>query len=472
MTLSTLVYMLPWQFAQFSLGTQAAAVFATYSLGFLPRSKLVGYISAQTASLAICFVLMFANRMLMTSFFASLLVAVWLIISAELSAEFLLLLSFGKQQQPPKNHHSSNAFEIVRTAIRRVLSLLLLMYLVKRHILSVLFAHRDDSHIWDILRSKFDSSFFTFDTRLYTCAAEFDFLDARTILNVSYTLLLPLAVLNVAFYSLIILRRVFITTRADRELDPGDDEVSKEACIMFNIFQLLAFSLMAGLIMRLKLFWTPHLCIFVSYFGNRFEPHNLIFRLIGCVQSRLLAYSKQTSKCWFIAILISLMAYAGIANISQQMSRVGEFNDPTEEALMNWISASTRKTDVFAGNMAVMANIKLSTNRPVTNHPHYEDEALRNRTMHLYSYMYGYHDVSELHSLLKNELRANYVLIENMFCLSHQPGRPECAMAVLAHISFERTRGRKACQVMLENGAKGYFKRAFSEKHLHVFKVL
>ena len=42
--------------------------------------------------------------------------------------------------------------------------------------------------------------------------------------------------------------------------------------------------------------------------------------------------------------------------------------------------SSTPKTSVFTGSMQLMAAVKLSTERAITNHPHYENKFLRQRT--------------------------------------------------------------------------------------------
>lgn len=43
-------------------------------------------------------------------------------------------------------------------------------------------------------------------------------------------------------------------------------------------------------------------------------------------------------------------------------------------------STKTPKQAVFAGSMQLLAGIKLCTGRVLTNHPHYEDKDLRERT--------------------------------------------------------------------------------------------
>ena len=61
-----------------------------------------------------------------------------------------------------------------------------------------------------------------------------------------------------------------------------------------------------------------------------------------------------------------------------------EFYDPDTVQLMEWISQNTRMDAAFTGSMQLLAGVKLCTHRHITNHPHFEDKWLRERTKRLY----------------------------------------------------------------------------------------
>lgn len=187
MTVATILYLLPWQFSQFSLATQAISLFLTYSLGFISKTKLVAYMKTQSFALLITWTLMFANRMLITSLFFSLLCAMWII----LLLDYLTNLKWQK----------SLKHKICKVLIANIL-IVFLSVLCKKFILQFIVTE-DDSHIWDILKSKFNRSFNTFDTRLYTCAREFDFIERETFTKLFVTNLLPAAVVNFLLYGII-----------------------------------------------------------------------------------------------------------------------------------------------------------------------------------------------------------------------------------------------------------------------------
>lgn len=348
--------------------------------------------------------------------------------------------------------------------------LVILMFIFKKYILNFFLQQEDDSHIWDILKSKFDPKFHTFDTRLYTCAREFDFLELQTIFNLASTLLLPIALANFIFYLFLTIKK-FIC---------NESITSQDTLILYNMFQLISFSIISFLIMRLKLFWTPHLCIFASFIANSNSDYNLIEFLSSLIDklksllNKKLNKSNCNSKYLLIMLLIALMSYRGIGNLYQQHSIEGEYNDYTQESMMNWINKNTGLNDAFVGSMPLMANVKLSTNRPIVNHPHYEDVGLRNRIKNIYSHIYGFRPVKELYDSLKYEYKANYLVIEKHYCLSGPPGKPECAMSQISHLSMDRTTNRQACDVIInqiENSNK-YFLKVFNHAYIFIFKIL
>ena len=307
--LATVCFILTWQFAQFSLATQLMSLFATYSLGFLTKQKFVSILISHSVSLLICYALMFANRMLITSLYASLLVSLWLLLSFESIIKFKI---------------NSILFKILIT-LSRVLVLIALLFVFKNYVLKLALQNfEDDSHIWDILKSKFNNNLHTFDTRLYTCAKEFDFLEWETLIKLSKTLLLPLSILILIYYGIRYLH--FYFTNLNNENDP---------LIVYNMFQLVAYALMAFMIMRLKLFWVPHLCIFAS--------------LLGSVDFTSIKLSNKT-KLSMLIVLIAIMSYQGVQNLKEQHNIEGEYSDYALEQVMNWINKNTKLNDSFAGN--------------------------------------------------------------------------------------------------------------------------
>lgn len=172
--------------------------------------------------------------------------------------------------------------------------------------------------------------------------------------------------------------------------------------------------------------------------------------------------------------VIAVMSFQGIENIKEQYKIQGEYSDYTMERIMNWINTNTRVDDAFVGAMPTMANIKLSTDRPIINHPHYEDVDLRERTKNIYSHLYGFRPVEELHSLLKTKYKAKYLVLEMHYCRGSPPGKPECSMPNIAHLHLNKTSNRQSCDRILDQDdfSKKYFLKVFSAAHINIFKVI
>ncbi|PWA17319.1 hypothetical protein CCH79_00014409 [Gambusia affinis] len=81
----------------------------------------------------------------------------------------------------------------------------------------------------------------------------------------------------------------------------------------------------------------------------------------------------------------------------------------------------TPKQAVFAGSMQLLAGIKLCTGRVLTNHPHYEDKDLRERTRQVYQ-VYARRSPEEVYDILR-AVGADYVVLENSICYERRHRR-------------------------------------------------
>lgn len=64
-------------------------------------------------------------------------------------------------------------------------------------------------------------------------------------------------------------------------------------------------------------------------------------------------------------------------NYKNERLYTGEYSNVDQEDLLEWIQTKTPKTASFAGKMSLMANIMLSTRRPVVNNPYYESKEMQ-----------------------------------------------------------------------------------------------
>uniref|UniRef100_A0AAQ5YJK4 Dpy-19-like 1, like (H. sapiens) n=1 Tax=Amphiprion ocellaris TaxID=80972 RepID=A0AAQ5YJK4_AMPOC len=419
--ISNLCFMLPWQFAQFVLLTQVASLFASYILGYLAAAKMQSILVTHMITLGVCFILMFGNSMLLTSFYASSLVSIWFCVPVSLPmfASFFLLQ--------------------VMQGLAWVGSTVLLKFL-----LSTILGASDDAHISGLIKSKF-TSYNDFHTLMYTCAAEFDFMELETPLRYLKTLLLPINVLVVALIVLLYFLCAFLSV-----LIRSVEHVCLQ--LVYHSLQLVAFAVLAILIMRLKLFLTPHMCIMASLICSR-----QLFSWIGE------KFKHQVT----VVVIMAIMAVQGVANLQAQWAIIGEFSNLPQEELLDWIQDNTRPNAVFAGAMPTMASVKLSTGRPIVNHPHYEDAGLRDRTKLVYSMYSRMSGETVKKNLMK--LGVDFFVLEDSWCTRRT--RPGCSMPEIWDIEDPQNVGKIPLCTHMSRNSRPHFTTVFSNDIYKVLKV-
>uniref|UniRef100_A0A9J8D8N0 Dpy-19-like 1, like (H. sapiens) n=2 Tax=Cyprinus carpio TaxID=7962 RepID=A0A9J8D8N0_CYPCA len=394
--ISNIFFMLPWQFAQFVLLTQVASLFASYILGYLSPAKMQSVLVTHMISLAVCFLLMFGNSMLLTSFYASSLVSIW-----------------------------------VMQCLAWVVSTVILKFM-----LSVIFGASDDAHISSLIKSKF-TSYKDFDTMMYTCAAEFDFIETETLIRYIKTMLLPINVLILQLFKFILFSLIYTLY------------IIKKENLMKNL-QLVAFAVLAVLIMRLKLFLTPHMCIMSCLICSR--------QLFGWVGGK---FKLQLT----VVGILSIMAVQGIANLQSQWGIIGEFSNFPQEELLEWVKDNTSPNAVFAGAMPTMASVKLSTGRAIVNHPHYEDAGLRERTKMVYA-MYSRKPAEVVkQNLIK--LQVDFFILEDSWCTRRS--KPGCSMPEIWDVEDAQNAGKVPLCTLMWRDSRPHFSTVF---HNNIYKVL
>ncbi|KAK2845135.1 hypothetical protein Q5P01_011794 [Channa striata] len=437
--ISNLCFMLPWQFAQFVLLTQVASLFASYILGYLGAAKMQSILVTHMVALGVCFLLMFGNSMLLTSFYASSLISIWAIIA--------LRDRFAQVFKP-------GIILWVMQGLAWVGATVLLKFL-----LSTVLGASDDAHISALIKSKF-TNYKDFHTLMYTCAAEFDFMELETPVRYLKTLLLPTSMVVVALIAGKTLQDIVrvlrdggkASVRADGDDEASGSEVAAKGELVYHSLQLVAFAVLAILIMRLKLFLTPHMCLMASLICSK--------QLFGWIGDK---FKHQIA----VFAVMAVMAINGVANLQSQWSIIGEFSNLPQEELLSWIQDNTRSDSVFAGAMPTMASVKLSTGRPIVNHPHYEDAGLRERTKLVYS-MYSRMSGEKVKKNLMT-LGVDFFILEDSWCTRRT--RPGCSMPEIWDIEDPHNLGKIPLCSHMSRNSRPHFTTVFSNDVYKVLKV-
>ncbi|XP_073989124.1 protein C-mannosyl-transferase DPY19L1 isoform X2 [Rhodnius prolixus] len=375
-----------WQFSQFLFATQIIAILIMFMFGFINRTSTLIILIGQMLAVIQTLFFMFGNELLLSSVLTCLLIA------SLISILFLYPVISAKPDS------------FARTSVSTFAAVIVAIILKTRALTT-----NDDAHIVNILRSKF-SSFRDFHTLLYTCSEEFDFIGWQSIVELTRTCLLPLVIILL----ILLFLRWLISPIKYRAVEPH---------IVYNVLQLGAFTIMATLIMRLKLFFTPHLCIIAAIVASRKYFH----MIPGKFHYPLLI------------VLMGCMHISGVMNILAEHRILGEFSDVGLEELLEWISEKTPKDAVFAGPMSVTAAILLSSKRPIVNHPHYEDARLRERTKKVYS-VYSRKPPEEVFKTLSS-LGIDYLVLLQGWCYSSN-NRIGCRMIDLWDVEDGENRNR------------------------------
>uniref|UniRef100_A0A674NPI6 Dpy-19 like C-mannosyltransferase 3 n=1 Tax=Takifugu rubripes TaxID=31033 RepID=A0A674NPI6_TAKRU len=363
-------------------------------------------------------------------------------------------------------------------------ALVLLLTSIINYLAKTILQLRSDEHIYKFIKSKFGLGLTRdFDAGLYLCEEAFGLLPLDTLERLAGTLLLHpygLALLllggAMAAAALHSMKR---STGRSPEQKRGAQELFRPD-VAYNLLHTLFYGLLAFSTMRMKYIWTGHMCVVAAYGVCGKEAWTLLLGTLRCNSKILL----RLVRCAVPLVIISYLYYKFWPVLMEEVSELREFYDPDTVELMTWISTKTPQHAVFAGSMQLLAGIKLCTGRVLTNHPHYEDKDLRERTQQVYQ-VYAQRSPEEVHAILR-AVGADYVVLENSICYERRHRRG-CRLRDLLDLAnghimdgegdndpdLVSATHPRFCEA-IKSDAQAYaalFTRTFQNKTFHVYRV-
>lgn len=440
---SCCISLLFWQFTQFIFASEVVIVVVMYATGLINKLLYESILQWVSVGYILALAGLMGNQLLLFSFLTTILVSAWILLAHDKSVT-QLTLSWG--------------------SFRRVCGVICVAVLLKYG----LFSTGSDSHIVKIFLTKIFENMNDFHTLMYTCAPEFQGLPWSYVVHLTKSLLIPFlsAIFLIFFWSEIYLLHPSGTSSESSQkltlMERFDYSIRLflkrlDLSLVFNILLLAVYFVLSMMAMRLKLFLTPQMCILVSLIAS-----DTVLKTISIVKKN------QCNKISFLLVMLGILCVLGCTNIKKQHDIQGEYSNYPLEELLTWVEKNTNKKDVFAGPMPIMASILLSTGHPIVNHPYYEDEEMRARTLEVYSVF------SRKPSLVAYEaikqLGANFIVLEANKCFDNRQRRG-CRMTDLWDIQDPKRVKRPALCPQLFSGDASPFVRVFKNSEYVVLQL-
>ncbi|KAL6112679.1 dpy19l3 [Pungitius sinensis] len=468
MYVTTFCFCLTWQFNQFILLVQALIIYTLDCGDLLTSTQVTTMYLVQVCGLLSVWLLQFCNSMILGSLVLSFIVA----------ALFIRHCQSGLKTGSP----------LVRLAKLLLHSAMVLLLTVTiNHLAKKALQLRSDEHIFKFIKSKLAlGPTRDFDASLYLCEEAFGLLPLDTLERLGGTLLLYPYVLTLLLLSAMLAAAAVHNLRpkgcsAEERKGGGEGRaVAFRPDVAYNLLHTLFYGLLAFSTMRMKYIWTGHMCAVAAYGVCGKELWTLLLDTLRCnskVLLRLVRYAVPL-------LVMGCLYYKFWPKLMEELSELREFFDPDTVELMTWISTKTPKRAVFAGSMQLLAGIKLCTGRVLTNHPHYEDKDLRERTKQVYQ-VYARRSPEEVHGILR-AIGADYVVLENSICYEKRHSRG-CRLRDLLDLAnghimdgpgendpdlVPSSHPRFCEAIKTETDAYGaLFTRTFQNKTFHVYRV-
>ncbi|XP_013143702.1 PREDICTED: probable C-mannosyltransferase DPY19L1 [Papilio polytes] len=446
-----------WQFSQFIFFAQLGIYFLMEQFYIIETKVLSIFLHSHFCGLHMAILFLQGNDMLKSSMYTSSFVVI-----------FVYCLFFSS----------------MRISIKNTTDIILESHLIVFRFICVGFATiylkifignflevEDDSHIWDMLFSKFSTEYRNFHTLIYTCTDVFDFLPFSSIENMFNTFLIPFIIVIICnivkkTYDNAVIQRD-IENHKDSNKDSEDKSektdsnkgvldiliyVKLDPALFYNFSLMMLYWVFALFVMRLKLLLATQMCLLSSLMVTK-----KYYRFPKRIMDRL-------PVIWLILLLP--IGRQLVNNVTRESAHIGEFSDYPQEEMLKWIS-SDAGAGAFAGSMPVLATVMLATRKPIVAHPHYENVGARKRAYSVYK-VYGRFSSEELYEDLK-KLKATYLIVESKYCYGRS--NKGCSFADIWDIEEPAlSRLPQLCNTLLTDSAE-HFYPVFRNQQYAVFLV-